>query len=176
MSEETLYRIRIELLPKAALQAAMVFIVAVVLSLCVNQFRAGGIPLVADWSPEARLKAATGDGMVMPLDKAVAFYDAQEAVFVDARPPELYAEGHIPGALNVPWQQVNDFLDAFFKKVADTKTIVIAYCDGEACSLSEELALMLRDMGYENVKVLINGWTVWTQNGYPTEQGGYREP
>ncbi len=60
--------------------------------------------------------------------------------------------------------------------MTDTKTIVIAYCNGEACSLGEDLALMLSDMGYENVKVLISGWTVWTQNGYPTEQGGHREP
>ena len=176
MSEEILFRFRTELLPKASLQAAMVFVVAVVLALGVNQFRADGITLVADWSPEARLKAATGDGMAIPIDKTVAFYDAGEAIFVDARSPELYAEGHIPGALNVPWQRVNDYLDAFFEKAADNKTIIIAYCDGEGCSLSEELAFLLSDMGYENVRVLINGWTMWTQNGYPTEQGGYREP
>lgn len=176
MSEEPLYRFRSELFPKAVFQASLVFLVAVVLALGVNRFRTDGIPLVVDWSPEARLKAATGDGMVIPLNEAVAFYDAREAVFVDARPPDIYAEGHIPGALNVPWQQVNDYLDKFFEKVTDTKTIVIAYCDGEACSLSEDLALMLSDMGYEKVKVLINGWTVWTQNGYPTEQGEHREP
>lgn len=176
MSEESLYRFRSELFPKAVFQASLVFLVAVVLALGVNRFRTDGIPLVVDWSSEARLKAATGDGMVIPLNEAVAFYDAREAVFVDARPPDIYAEGHIPGALNVPWQQVNDYLDTFFEKVTDTKAIVIAYCDGEACSLSEDLALMLSDMGYENVKVLINGWTVWTQNGYPTEQGGHREP
>ena len=118
--------------------------------------------MAADWSPEARLKAATGDGMVIPLNDAVGFYDTQEAVFVDARPLDLYSEVYIPDALNVPWQQVNDYLEAFFEKVTDTKTIVIAYCDGEACSLSEDPALMLCDMGYENVKVLINRWTVWT--------------
>lgn len=176
MSEVTLFRFRAELLPKAFLHAAIVFVVAVVLALGVNQFRADGIPLVADWSPEARLKAATGNSLMISLKEAVAFYDTQEAIFVDARSPELYAEGHIPGALNVPLQRVDDYLDAFFEKVADTKTIIIAYCDGEGCSLSEELAFLLSDMGYENVRVLINGWTIWTQNGYPTEQGGYREP
>ena len=85
--------------------------------------------------------------MVIPLDEAAAFYDAREAVFVDARPPGLYAEGHIPGALNVPWQQVNDWLDRFFEKVPDAKDIVIAYFDSEACSLSEDLALMLSRHG-----------------------------
>lgn len=65
---------------------------------------------MVDWSPEARLKAATGNGMVIPLNEAVAFYDAIEAVFVDARPPDIYAEGHIPGA--VLWS--NGLLWAFF--------------------------------------------------------------
>lgn len=171
MNEETLYRFRSELLLKAFLQAAAVFVMAIVLALGVNHFRTDGIPLVADWSPEGRLKMATGGNMVMPFAEAVVFCDAQEAVFVDARSPELYVEGHIPGAINVPWQQVNDYLDNFFKKVTDTKTIIITYCDGETCSLSEDLALMLRDMGYENVKVLINGWTLWTRNGYPINTG-----
>ena len=77
MSEETLYRFRSELLPKTVFQASLVFLVAVVLALVVNQFRTGGISLAIDWSPEARLKAATGDGMVIPLNEAVAIYDAQ---------------------------------------------------------------------------------------------------
>jgi len=171
MNEETLYRFRSEILHRSLIQVAAVFILSIVLALGVNHFRTDGIPLVADWSPEGRLKTATGGSMMIPLAEAVVFYDAQEAIFVDARPPELFVEGHIPGAINVPWQQVNDYLNKFFEKVADTKTIVIAYCDGEACSLSEDLALMLNDMGYENVKVLINGWTLWTRNGYPINTG-----
>jgi len=41
----------------------LVFLVAVVLALDVNRFRTDGIPLVVDWSTEARLKAATDHGM-----------------------------------------------------------------------------------------------------------------
>ena len=43
--------------------------------------------------------------------------------------------------------------------------MIIAYCDGEHCDLSHELALFLKEMGFENARVLVNGWTVWQQAG-----------
>jgi 3-mercaptopyruvate sulfurtransferase SseA len=46
---------------------------------------------------------------------------------------------------------------------------IITYCDGESCELSHELALFLKEMGFANVRVLVNGWTVWQQAGLPTE-------
>ena len=171
-----MYRFRTELIFKTFIQAAAMAFIAVVLALAFNYFRVQGLPLVADWSPEARLKTATGDSLILLAEQAREFYLAREAIFVDARSPQLYAEGHIAGAWNLPWQDVDRYLDSFFKKVTDPKAIVIAYCDGESCSLSEDLALRLRDMGYSNVKVILNGMTVWKTRGYPIETGAYREP
>lgn len=157
---------------QAVWQSGAIVVMAIAVGLLVNQVRPSGLPLMADWSPEARLKAASGDSMVIPIEQAVEFYHSQEAVFVDARSPELYDEGHIPGAVNVPWEQVNEYLPLFFDRVPDFNEIVIAYCDGDTCSLSEHLALMLREMGYANVKVLVNGWTVWQEKNLPVEKGG----
>jgi rhodanese-related sulfurtransferase len=42
----------------------------------------------------------------LPLAEALARVERGEAVLVDVRSPESYAEGHIPGALNVPFDQV----------------------------------------------------------------------
>ncbi len=156
---------------RALWQAVLFGFAALALALSVNHFRPDGIPLVADWSPQARLKAATGESMVIPLEQAVEFYESKEAVFLDARPIHQFEEGRIPGALPVPWQNVDDHIGLFFEQVVDPEAIIITYCDGEACSLSEDLAVMLRDMGYANVKVLINGWSVWVEAGYPVEKG-----
>ena len=38
----------------------------------------------------------------MPLAEALARRDRGEAVLIDVRARESYAEGHIPGALNLP--------------------------------------------------------------------------
>jgi 3-mercaptopyruvate sulfurtransferase SseA len=47
----------------------------------------------------------------------------------------------------------------------------VTYCDGETCSLSEDLAKELMAMGYKQVKVLLNGWTRWNEAGLPVEKG-----
>jgi 3-mercaptopyruvate sulfurtransferase SseA len=44
---------------------------------------------------------------------------------------------------------------------------IVTYCDGETCSLSEDLARELVSMGYEKVRVLSNGWTRWREAGLP---------
>lgn len=149
-------------------QAAAIVVVAVLVALVANYIRADGIALVSDWSPAGRLLAATGrDDMVIPMDQAIAFHETREAIFVDARSPELFAEGHIAGAINIPWEAVYDHIELFFDAVSDNHAVIIAYCDGEACPLSEELVSLLRDMGYANARVLVNGWTLWNTHGLP---------
>ena len=53
----------------------------------------------------------------------------------------------------------------------DAAPMIITFCDGQSCRLSHELALFLREMGYENVRVLVNGWTLWQQAGLPVSAG-----
>jgi rhodanese-related sulfurtransferase len=108
--------------------------------------------------------------MVVSLDRARELFERDAGLFVDARPPGQYANGHIRGALNVPWQAV----DRYFMEAADRldgADAIVTYCDGESCDLSHELALFLKDMGFEDVRVLVNGWTVWKEAGLPTEEG-----
>ncbi len=40
------------------------------------------------------------------LDEAKKLFDRREAVFVDVRQPEAYAEAHVPGALSVPLREI----------------------------------------------------------------------
>jgi 3-mercaptopyruvate sulfurtransferase SseA len=51
---------------------------------------------------------------------------------------------------------------------------VVVYCDGKECELSHRLADSLRQVGYTNVHMLFNGWTVWKESGFPIEQGERR--
>jgi rhodanese-related sulfurtransferase len=152
------------------LQSAVIVALALTIALFVNHMREGGIPLVADWSPAARLQATSGaDDLIVAMSQAIASHQTGEAIFVDARPTDQFADGHISGAINVPWEEVYDHIERIFMAVPGYDALVIAYCDGEACALSEELVLLLRDLGYSNAKVLINGWTLWRSHGYPIE-------
>ncbi len=68
---------------------------------------------------------------------------------------------------------VEDF-DDHFPQIAPMLTpnaIIIAYCDGQDCDLSRRLMLRLRELGYHNVRHLVNGWTAWRTAGLLTHTG-----
>lgn len=135
----------------------------------VNQLRPGWLPLVGNWSAEARLTHDQGNSMVISLEEAKELCEENKVVFLDARPSELYDQGHFRFALNLPWQSFEKHIDRVFETIPDNARIVI-YCDGENCSLSEDLARELSSMGYEKVKVLLNGWTRLQKAGLPVEK------
>lgn len=151
---------------RALLQACSVGLLAIAIGMVVNQFRADRLPLIGDWSPEGRL----AKDMVITLDEARRFCESRSAIFVDARSLEDYREGHILCARNLPLKDVDERFDSAMAGINLEETIIV-YCDGEECSLSEELAKELFFRGYENVKVLVNGWSRWVEAGLPTEKG-----
>ena len=143
---------------------------AVIIAVGVNHWRSDGIPLVGDWSMEARFSDAAGESLVISLEQAEQLFKQGAVVFLDARPESQYAEGRIQGALNFPWQEADRYFAETAARLEGPKMIV-TYCDGEDCDLSHELALFLKDMGFENVRVLVNGLTVWREAGLPIETG-----
>ncbi|MBW2353395.1 MAG: rhodanese-like domain-containing protein [Deltaproteobacteria bacterium] len=150
-------------------------VLAIGLGLVVNQFRPGRLPLVGDWSAEARLTLYSDKSMVIPLGEARKLCEENKVVFLDARSPGLYDQGHIRCALNIPWQGFDKYVDRVFETIPED-TRIVTYCDGEHCSLSEDLAKELVAMGYQNVNVLLNGWARWVEAGLPVEKGHEGHP
>jgi rhodanese-related sulfurtransferase len=158
---------------RALWQGGVIVLVAIAVGLLVNQVRPARLALVADWSPKTRLTTGAGISLEVPLEAAEALFFARMALFLDARSPELYAEGHIQGAVNLPW----DAFEATFPQVmagVPHDTTVVTYCDGETCGLSKDLAFALLQQGYFNVRVLVNGWTLWQQSNLPVENSEVR--
>jgi len=141
-----------------------------VAALSVNALRSDRLPLIGDFSASARMTTATGERMDIGLEEAQALFAADAGVFIDARSAEDYARGHIRGARSLPWQDVD--LN-FMAVTADLEltTAIVTYCDGETCELSHDLAIFMRDAGFANTRVLVNGWTVWQEAGLPVESG-----
>lgn len=158
-----------------AWQLATVVLIAAAIGLTSNQMRTARLPLIGDWSPEAQLTTPAGDSLVISLTDAEVMYYAHAAIFLDARSPEGYQEGHIEGALNLPWEGPpwEDLDTRIAEKLRDysPETTFITYCDGDACSLSGELARAMLEHGYTDVRVLVNGWTLWQDRGLPVDIG-----
>lgn len=92
--------------------------------------------------------------------------DVKGFILVDCRRPEQYAEGHIPGALSLPYKDITPEGTAHLPK---DKTIV-TYCSSWHCNASTKGALQLSALGFR-VKEMIGGMAGWTQEGYAVEVG-----
>jgi rhodanese-related sulfurtransferase/DNA-binding transcriptional ArsR family regulator len=80
---------------------------------------------------------------------------------LDVRPPEEYAQGHIPGALNIPL----DRLESRVGELSSDREIV-AYCRGPWCVLSFEAVARLRKAGIK-ARRLVDGLPEWRRAGLP---------
>lgn len=89
---------------------------------------------------------------------------------LDVRPPEEYASGHIPGAINIPLKELEQRL----KELPPDQQIV-AYCRGPYCVLAYEAVAQLREKGFD-ARRLEDGFPEWRQAGFPVESGGKSSP
>jgi len=83
---------------------------------------------------------------------------------LDVRPPEEYAAGHVPGALNIPLAELEEHLEEL-----DQDQEVIAYCRGPHCILAFDAVARLRERGF-SARRLQDGFPEWKLAGLPTEQ------
>jgi rhodanese-related sulfurtransferase/uncharacterized membrane protein YphA (DoxX/SURF4 family) len=149
-------------------QATSIVLVGITLGLISSQVRPNSLPWFGEWSPEARLTLKLGKKMLISFEEARDAFVSRAAVFLDARPADEYRKGHIQGARNL---HIGEFDEKVGEVLIDLpeNALIVTYCDGERCTLSAELAQKLKQIGFENVRVLFNGWTVWKQHHLPTQ-------
>jgi rhodanese-related sulfurtransferase len=87
-------------------------------------------------------------------------------VLIDVRSPQLYAAGHVPGALNMLVGKMTETRLAAW--APDTQFVV--YCAGPHCNGADKGALRLAQLG-RKVKIMIGGITGWADEGLAFETG-----
>ncbi|GGL35823.1 thiosulfate sulfurtransferase [Halarchaeum grantii] len=118
------------------------------------------------------------DSPLVTLGDVEAALDDPEAVVVDTREPEEYAEGHIPGAVNLDWKEVVDeetrglkarttVSEIFASKGVTPEKRVVLYCN-TARRISHTF-VVLRWLGYDDVAFYEGSLTEWEAEGKPLE-------
>lgn len=87
-----------------------------------------------------------------------------EVTVLDVRPPEEFDVGHIPGAINVPYKKLEEYI-----KNLDSAKEVVAYCRGAYCLLSFDAVARLREEGFD-AKRLEDGFPEWKRAGLPVDK------
>ena len=85
----------------------------------------------------------------------------QDFVLLDVRSPEMFARGHVPGAINLPRGKITG------RKLADwpQATTFVVYCAGPHCNGANKAAVRLAELS-RPVKMMIGGVTGWVDEGF----------
>lgn len=119
----------------------------------------------ADVAAPAAEQPANGAALAANLDPAtVADLQAEGSVLViDVREQWEYDEGHIPGVLHIPMQEVPQRL----AELPTDQSIVVSCRSGNR---SSQVADYLRTQGYERIHNLDGGILAWERAGLPVER------
>jgi rhodanese-related sulfurtransferase len=120
--------------------------------------------------------AASPDAAIAHFHSLFAFetdcWDTHEAmgkpdpgfVLLDARSPELFARGHVPGAINIPHRKIiQSRMSAY-----DQSTLFVTYCAGPHCNSAARAAARVAELGFP-VKLMAGGVTGWLDEGFTLE-------
>ena len=102
-----------------------------------------------------------------PLTRAELIERAERGavVILDVRPAEEFAAGHIPGALSVPLDRLDENLSRLPRRRP-----IVAYCRGPYCVLAPQAVERLRTRGFQAHR-LEDGMPEWRLAGLPIATG-----
>jgi len=145
-------------------------LISIMAAWVVNVARPQPLPWYEDFKA-AKVQEAARTGLeVLSPAQAQAALEARAKTFVDAREPDEFAEGHIPGAVNIPAEVLLTGLEAAAGQFAKDAPLLF-YCGGISCPKSKELAEGFKQLGYTALSVMPEGLEGWTASGGKVEGG-----
>lgn len=102
--------------------------------------------------------------------KKVVDGEVKNVTIVDVRDAKSFAAGHIPGAINIPFDKYKGFEGSeteFSGLRKDGYNYV--YCYEHLCNLAQKAAKKFASLGYP-VKEMVGGFEEWKAHDYPIEK------
>ena len=132
--------------------------------------------LISDLRPVTDIKAASFERALEHFQSLLEFetdcWDVHSSLaaghdgftVLDVRSPELFASGHVPGAVNLPHGRIVERnLERFPKD-----TTFVVYCAGPHCNGADRAAIRLAGLR-RPVKKMVGGITGWKDEGFALE-------
>jgi rhodanese-related sulfurtransferase len=89
-----------------------------------------------------------------------------DLVLVEALPERYYRHSHLPGAVNIPHDEVDQHAAEL---LPDRHAEIVVYCANGPCRNSGIASARLEKLGYTNVSDYHEGKDEWVQAGLPVE-------
>lgn len=112
------------------------------------------------------LPSPASESPLAPADLAQRLQQPDPPLVLDVRTPAEFAEGHIPGAVLIPHDQLEGQL-ATLESARDRE--IVLYCrSGRRSLLAENV---LREHGFTRLRQLDGSWQAWDAAGLPHADG-----
>src|SRR4029453_7712368 len=111
------------------------------------------------------------DGMAAGMDRegiAPRLDPAAPIVLVETLRPEHFDQGHLPGAIHLHYEEVEERAAAL---LPDRDALIVTYCSNRACANSRVAAEKLARLGYTDVRRYEAGKDDWVRAGLAVETG-----
>ncbi len=105
--------------------------------------------------------ARANPDLVMDVDAAHNFWHEEQPLVIDVREPGAHSQRHIPGAINMPLDEL-PVLAEFLPEKRDAP--LLSVCERGNLSLSG--VLFLKSLGYQNVRSTTGGTEAWDEQGF----------
>jgi rhodanese-related sulfurtransferase len=104
------------------------------------------------------------DFQLISIDVLQERMDRGEVVLLDVRPAVEFHAGHLPGAISIPLDELEERLDEL-----PAGKLIVAYCRGPYCAFADEALGLLEALGW-NVARLEEGVVEWSTAGLALER------
>lgn len=148
---------------KNLLQIFIILLAGMLLGLGRNYFSPTPLPLFKGYEKSLAAEKQIQFGEV-DADFVGQLGSDPGTVLIDARLPELFDRGHIPGAVSLPLSRFDESFTARLGQLRAARLLVV-YCSGRQCSDSHELALKLRGKGFKDLLLYRGGMEDWLEKG-----------
>ncbi|WDP88876.1 MAG: rhodanese-like domain-containing protein [Desulfobacter sp.] len=152
-----------------------IMLAAFFLGFGINTFSPAGIPLVGQWDKTAGviMAGSNSDDAVHAREinnplKVKRMIDSGLVVLVDVRRPDMYSQGHLPGALSYPLSEYDQIIGRFLETVEKDAPLLL-YCAGVTCRDSHTFGARLMKLGYTDVSVYAGGYSEWQEMEFELE-------
>ncbi len=123
------------------------------------------VVLAACTAPADDSKRGVGPKSITAEELTEQIQLSRAPLILDVRSEKEYAEGHIPGALNIPHDQLLNRLSEI--DAAKTEEIVVHCRSGHRAEIAKKVLI---EAGYSNIRDLDGHMNGWRSGGYPIEK------
>ncbi len=132
-------------------------------------FYADPLTLAHAWTGRVEQAASAKGLQVIDTAAAQIIVETYSHLVLDARRESDFLSGHIPGAMSLPANAIDEALVTIAMLLTPEQPVLV-YCSGQDCDESIMVGEALVQSGFTNITLYVGGLKAWQEAGLPVSR------